>query len=143
MAAAALRTLTAYTPPLPSDIPRSIALPAATASLAYLNAKYGLTLDARTIYLLISYASHTAAREKADRVNAFYAFERWATDPQTRDRVFLVTPHDPAAQHPRPQREWTYAEAYGIVGKYARWLREVHGVQKGEIVAMDFTNREG
>ncbi|KAK1024396.1 long-chain fatty acid transporter fat1, partial [Friedmanniomyces endolithicus] len=78
-----------------------------------------------------------------DRVNGFYAFERWATDPQTRDRIFLTTPHDPAAQHPRPQREWTYAEAYEIVGKYARWLREVHGVQKGEIVAMDFTNREG
>ncbi|KAK0853025.1 long-chain fatty acid transporter fat1 [Friedmanniomyces endolithicus] len=135
MAAAALRTLT--------EIPRSIALPAATASLAYLNAKYGLTLDARTIYLLISYARHTAAREKADRVNAFYAFERWATDPQTRDRVFLATPHDPATPASRPQREWTYAEAYEIVGKYARWLREVHGVQKGEIVAMDFTNREG
>ncbi|KAK0315510.1 long-chain fatty acid transporter fat1 [Friedmanniomyces endolithicus] len=142
MAPAALRALTAHPNPAPPDIPRSIALPAATASLAYLNAKYGLLLDARTIYLLVSYARHTASQEKADRVNGFYAFERWATEPRTRDRVFLVSPYDPAAQHPRPQREWTYAEAYEIVGKYARWLREVHGVQKGEIVAMDFTNRE-
>ncbi|TKA69482.1 hypothetical protein B0A55_08949 [Friedmanniomyces simplex] len=159
MAASALRTLTGRVSRVPHhrrdhtnskqlthnpDIPRSLALPAATASLAYLNAKYGLSLDAWTIYLLLSYARHSAKQEKADRTNAFYVFERWATDPKTCTRTFLITPHDPAASSSssRPQTEWTYAEAYAVVLKYARWLKEEHGVQKNEIVAMDVTNRE-
>ncbi|KAK5745325.1 long-chain fatty acid transporter fat1 [Elasticomyces elasticus] len=134
MAPSALRALT--------DIPRTVALPAAAASLAYVNAKYGVSQDLWTISLLISYARHNAKQEKSDRVNAFYTFEKWATDPKTCNRTFLVTPRDPAAEKPRPQMEWTYGQSYEVVLKYARWLKEEHGVQKNEIVAMDFTNKE-
>ena len=53
--------------------------------------------------------------------------------------MFLAIPRGDA--HPQAQTEWTYAEAYDLVLKYAGWLSKVHGVQKGEIVAMDFTNK--
>ncbi|KAK3116686.1 long-chain fatty acid transporter fat1 [Teratosphaeriaceae sp. CCFEE 6253] len=124
-----------------TNIPTSLALPAATASIAYLNAKLGLSQDVWIVYLLTSYARHVAKQEKADRINTFYVFERWALDAVARQRTFLVVPNDPAAKKLQQQTEWTYAEAYETVLKYARWLKEVHGVQKNEIVAIDFTNR--
>ncbi|KAK4545430.1 hypothetical protein LTR36_002780 [Oleoguttula mirabilis] len=122
-----------------SDIPRAVALPAVAASLAYLNAKLGVANDVWTISSSISVGLQMSRLEKQDRVNAFYVFERHATDPKAWSRLFLVTPADPA--HPHQQTEWTYAEAYDTVLKYARWLQEVHGVQKNEIVAIDFTNK--
>jgi len=36
--------------------------------------------------------------------------------------------------------EWTYAEAYDLILRYAAWLENTHGAQKHEYIAMDFTN---
>lgn len=77
--------------------------------------------------------------EKADRINSFYELEKWALSPKTQDRAFLVVPKDPT--EPGQTTEWTYAQAYEIVLKYARWLKEELGVKKNEIVALDYTNR--
>ncbi|KAK5123283.1 hypothetical protein LTR85_002713 [Meristemomyces frigidus] len=121
------------------DIPRAVAVPAAAASLAYINAKFGVWHDVWTISSSVIYGIQMSKLEKQDRVNDFYAFERHATDSKSWSRNFLIVPTDPA--HPSKQTEWTYAEAYETVLKYARWLKEVHGVQKNEIVAIDFTNK--
>ncbi|KAK5136263.1 hypothetical protein LTR08_003870 [Meristemomyces frigidus] len=121
------------------DVPRTIAVPAAAASLAYLNAKLGLAHDLWGISVGLLLAARVSAVEKQDRVNLFYAFEGHALDPTTAKRAFLVVPADPATL--QPQTEWTYAEAYETVLRYASWLKEAHGVQKNEIVAIDFTNR--
>lgn len=76
--------------------------------------------------------------EKRDRINLFYLLEQWAEDPQTATRPFLITPADPSKGV--PQVETTYAQAYENVLKYAAWLKEEHGVGKGEMVAMDYMN---
>ena len=78
--------------------------------------------------------------EKRDRVNCFYNFEELATNPKHAGRNFLVIPKDDS--NPEQQTAWTYAEAYDIVLKYARYLKDVHGVKKNEIVAIDFTNKQ-
>ncbi|RMZ17911.1 hypothetical protein D0860_00132 [Hortaea werneckii] len=123
-----------------SEIPRSVAVPAATASAAYLNAKFGVVQDIQFIYRTIAYAVRMNRLEKQDRVNCFYYFEDTATNPKFANRHFLVVPRDDSMKAGQ-QTAWTYAEAYETVLKYARWLTDVHGVQKNEIVAMDFTNR--
>ena len=71
-------------------------------------------------------------------MNVFYVFEKWAKDAKVANKTFLLIPNDPE----KVQRtEWTYAEAYEIVLKYAAWLKDTHGVQKQELIAMDFTNK--
>lgn len=77
--------------------------------------------------------------EKKDRINVFYIFEKHAKDPVTSKRIFLLIPKDP--EKPNQRTEWTYAEAYEIVLKWAAWLKSKHGVQRLEIIAMDFTNK--
>ena len=77
--------------------------------------------------------------EKNDRVNVFYIFEEHAKDPETAERLFLLVPGDP--DDPKKQTQWTYAEAYETVLKWAAWLKERHNVQKNEMIAMDFTNK--
>lgn len=120
-------------------MPRTVALPAAAALAAYANAKYGITSDFWAIGNFISLNRGVQRLEKQDRINVFYALEKHATGAKTSGRIFLAIPPDPA--QPDSQTEWTYAEAYETVLKYARWLQEVHGVQKNEIVAMDITNK--
>lgn len=120
-------------------MPRSIAVPAVTASLAYINGKFGVTQDLWGITQGILYASRMSKLEKQDRVNCFYIFEQHARDSKASSRNFLVVPSDPS--NPDQQTEWTYAEAYETVLKYARWLKEVQHVQKNEIVAIAFTNK--
>ena len=77
-------------------------------------------------------------REKQDRINVFYVFEEHAQSVKTANRTFLLIPNDP--DHPKKQTQWTYAEAYETILKYAAWLKEKHNVQKNELIAMDFTN---
>lgn len=77
--------------------------------------------------------------EKQDKVNTFYKFEELAKDPKSANRLFLIIPKD--EDKPSGRTEWTYAEAYDTVLKYARWLKEVHGVQRHEVIAMDFKNK--
>lgn len=76
--------------------------------------------------------------EERDRMNTFYRFEELATDPKFANRPFLIVPQDDKS--PQAKTQWTYAEAYTQVLKYAAWLKEAHGVQKNEIIAMNFKN---
>ncbi|EMC94672.1 hypothetical protein BAUCODRAFT_132516 [Baudoinia panamericana UAMH 10762] len=122
-----------------ASIPVSIAVPAAAAGLAYLNARFGVASDLSTVPLLLSYRRLLERLAKQDRVNIFYRFEELAKDPKTAAKVFLVVPKEEANSRQRTQ--WTYAEAYETVLKYARWLKDEHGIQKNEIVAIDFTNQ--
>ncbi|EME50047.1 hypothetical protein DOTSEDRAFT_68786 [Dothistroma septosporum NZE10] len=122
-----------------AELPLSKTLPAATAALAYLNGKYSLTKDVWAITTALRFAAYHGRLEKQDRINQFYRLEEWATNPKSADRVFLAVPQDDA--NPKSRIEWTYAEAYDVVLKYARWLKEELGVKRGEIIAMDFKNK--
>ncbi|KAF2755213.1 putative long-chain fatty acid transporter [Pseudovirgaria hyperparasitica] len=107
-----------------------IALPLATASLAYLNGKYGLTADFHVLSALISSGIRMRLRLRRDRMSMFYDLEDRANNKKEADHPFLVF----------SGKTWTYKESYMCVLRYARWLKEDMGVKKDDIVALDFTN---
>lgn len=121
-------------------LPLSIALPAAGAAATYLNGKYGIADDARSIARLVRGSLATKCLEFRDRVNAFYMLEDLAKNSSSANRTFLLLPSDFAAELGQ-RSQWTYAEAYETVLKYAAWLKQEFGVQKNEIVAIDFKNK--
>ena len=114
-------------------------MPAAAASLAYVNGKYGITSDIWTVSSAVLYAVKLARLEKQDRLNTFYVLESFAKDPKSANRIFLLLPPDDS--QPQRRTQWTYAEAYETVLKYAAWLKDEFRIQKNELVAMDFTNK--
>nr|OQO25827.1 hypothetical protein B0A51_09497 [Rachicladosporium sp. CCFEE 5018] len=121
------------------SIPLAIAAPAAVSAAAYLNAKFGIGQDVKGLAKFTKFQKQLEALNTTDRANAFYAFEDAAKDPKSANRLFLVLPSDAAA--PGQQTQWTYAEAYETMLKYAGWLKDEFSVQPKEVVAMDFTNK--
>jgi acyl-CoA synthetase (AMP-forming)/AMP-acid ligase II len=71
-----------------------------------------------------------ALRERKDGVNVFYVLENWAQ--KAPERKFLIY----------NGQSWTYKEAYEKVLKYGTWLKTKYGVQKNEVVALDFMNSD-
>jgi acyl-CoA synthetase (AMP-forming)/AMP-acid ligase II len=120
-------------------VPLAVTLPAAAASLAYLNAKFLVAKDVWSISTMLGHQAALAKLEKQDRINNFYNFEELARNPKSAKRLFVVVPKD--ASQPYAKTEWTYAEGYKTVLKYARWLQDTHRIQKNEVVAMDFKNK--
>ena len=108
------------------------ALPAA-AAFSYLDAKYLLVNDYFLIYSVTASSISMHIKQRRGTLNAFYRLEERALDPNAavRDKPFLIY----------QGQEWSYKAAYEVVLKYATWLKERHGVQRKEIVAMDFTNK--
>ncbi|KAL2358784.1 putative long-chain fatty acid transporter [Cryomyces antarcticus] len=115
-----------------ATLPLSLALPAAAASLAYLNARLSLFYDYNLLGSFIAGSVVGNVAQRRDRVNLFYVLEGHALNPKTASNIFLIYQN----------RQWTYKEAYERVLQYATWLKRRHAVAKGEIVAMDFTNSE-
>ena len=113
-------------------VPLTIAVPAAVASLTYLNARLQFSHDYAILYGIIKSTIYASSLEKRDRVNLFYVLEDHAQSKSTADHPFIVY-HN---------RSWTYREVYEIVLKYATWLKTRYGVAPKEIVAMDFMNSD-
>lgn len=83
--------------------------------------------------MLSSFASATIRMiraERRDQINVFYELEALAQGPRA-DHPWIIF-HG---------QTWTYKQSYETVLKYGTWLSG-RGVQKGEIVAMDFVNSE-
>ena len=116
---------------LPS-VPLAYAIPASLAVLSYLDAKFHLRHDIRTLSAFFGSQISAALTEKRDTCNLFYVLEHWAQNAATRDRPFLV--YD--------GKTWTYCEAYDNALRYGTWLKTRHGVRSGEVVAMDFMNSD-
>jgi acyl-CoA synthetase (AMP-forming)/AMP-acid ligase II len=72
--------------------------------------------------------SHFA--ERGDRLNLFYVLEAHALDPKTANNQFIVY----------NGQTTTFHEAYIMVLRYGAWFKNVHGIKRKEIVAMDFMN---
>lgn len=68
--------------------------------------------------------------ERGDRLNIFYALETHALSPATADQEFIVYDN----------RSWTFRETYTMALRYGAWFKQVHGVRRKEIVAIDFMN---
>jgi acyl-CoA synthetase (AMP-forming)/AMP-acid ligase II len=72
----------------------------------------------------------TIVEERRDTLNLFYELETHARSSRA-DHVWIIF----------QGQSWTYAQAYDIVLRYATWFK-AKGVQKGDIVAMDFVNSD-
>jgi acyl-CoA synthetase (AMP-forming)/AMP-acid ligase II len=107
-----------------------LALPAAAAGLAYLNARHGFTYDYPLLSSFVVASVGRSRRERADRLNIFYELEAQAKSSNSSHPWIIYQ-----------GQTWTYAQAYNIVLRYGTWLKS-EGVEKGDIVAMDFVNSE-
>lgn len=130
-------------------IPLAIAAPAAAAaSLAYLSARTSFANDYALLKATITGGLYVKRCEKTDRVNLFYELEKHALDSKTCDHSFLAIPppipsdvKTPADLKGLRASELSYKQVYETVLKYAAWLKQEHGVTKGDMVAIDFTNK--
>lgn len=107
-----------------------MAVPAAVASLAYLNARLSFSYDLGLMSSLAKLAFNIRRAEWNDRVNLFYNLESHALAARTANLTFIVF----------EGRSWTFYEAYQTTLRYGAWLKREHGVKPREIVAMDFMN---
>ncbi|PGH13866.1 hypothetical protein AJ80_06135 [Polytolypa hystricis UAMH7299] len=111
-------------------IPLALAVPAAAASLAYLNARWSAFYDYSLLSALVRTHIRLRLAARRDRLSLFYKLEQHATTPSTSNHPFLVYEN----------QTWTFREVYDTSLRYGQYLKNEHGVKKGEIVAMDFMN---
>ncbi|OBT50608.1 hypothetical protein VE04_08245 [Pseudogymnoascus sp. 24MN13] len=112
--------------------PLSVAVPAAAAALAYLNAKGNVGYDYHMVSSFLSAVFRGKWRQFKGRLSLFYILEEAALNPKTANNVYLIF----------EGRQWTYKQFYGMALKYGTWLKEHHGGKAQAIVAMEFGNSE-
>lgn len=98
--------------------------------MAYLNARWRVSVDLELLSALTASRLAFARRERADRVNSFYILEEHASNPKVADKTFLIY----------QGRRWTYKETHTMVMRYAGFLHSHYSILPGEIIAMDFMN---
>lgn len=113
-----------------ADIPLKVSLPTAAAAAAYLNARWSLFYDVSLIKSLLKMSVKSRFAERGDRMNLFYILEERALSPATADQEFIV--YD--------GHSYTFNETYIMALRYGAWFKNVHGVRRKEIVAIDFMN---
>lgn len=106
---------------------------AATASLAYLNARLQFGYDMELLNALVRSYSQSRLAEYHDRTNLFYLLEAHAGASSTKDRPFIVF----------GGRSYTFSETYGLVLRYGNYFKHKLGVTAGEVVAVDMVNSDG
>ncbi|KAL1796886.1 hypothetical protein ACET3X_005426 [Alternaria dauci] len=108
-----------------------LALPAAAAGLAYLNGRHGFTYDWPLLSSFVGSVVTGALEERRDTLNLFYELEAHAKSSSRANHTWIIF----------QGKTWTYAQAYNVVLRYGNWLK-TKGVDKDEIVAMDFVNSD-
>lgn len=116
----------------PCPVPLPVAVPAIAAGAAYLNARSGFSYDARMASCILPTVLDLGWASYRGRLNLFYRLESLATSKSSADRPFLLF----------EDRRHTYAQAYDLVLRYGNWLRTRMGVEKDQIVALDFQNTD-
>lgn len=112
------------------DIPLKVGLPAVAAAAAYLNARWSVFYDVGLIKSLVKMSLRSRVAERHDRLNLFYVLEEHALSPATADQEFIVY----------NGRSWTFHQTYTMALRYGAWFKNVHGVRRKDIVAIDFMN---
>jgi acyl-CoA synthetase (AMP-forming)/AMP-acid ligase II len=114
-----------------TTVPLALAAPAALATLAYLDAKAGISYDYRVVGSVLYTQFLIALKQRRDRLNVFYKLEEHALGKRA-NYISLIF----------EGRQWTYKEVYQTTLKYGTWLKTRYNVKPKEIVAMDFINSE-
>ena len=105
---------------------------AAAAASAYLSARLSLPDDLLFYKISGSTLLNMLRAHRAGRTNLYYLLEERALSPATASDPFLIF----------EGRTHTYAETYARVLRWGEYLRSRHGVQPGEVVALDFMNSD-
>ncbi|KAI4859256.1 acetyl-CoA synthetase-like protein [Hypoxylon rubiginosum] len=113
-------------------IPLGVAVPAAAAGLAYLNAKTGFWYDKTLIRGSVLSVFRKIRRERNDRVNTFYVLEAAANNKSSRDRPCILF----------EDKSWTYVQVYEMALKYGNWLQKAFDIKPKDIVAVDLQNSD-
>ncbi|KAI0400121.1 fatty acid transporter protein [Xylaria palmicola] len=113
-------------------LPLALAVPAAAAGLAYLNAKTSFFYDVALIRGTARALYRDNRRESADRVSSFYRLEEIATGKSSADNVGIVF----------EDRSWTYAQMYEAALKYGNYLKSKFQLKPKDIVALDLMNSD-
>ncbi|PTB73938.1 acetyl-CoA synthetase-like protein [Trichoderma longibrachiatum ATCC 18648] len=113
-------------------VPLPILLPAAAASLAYLNAKSSFWYDLALVKSVVKASLRVRHGLNHDTINLFYALESAALSRRLANKPFLIF----------EGKTHTYAQTYDRVLRYGHWIRKRFGVKPQEIVAMDFENSD-
>ncbi|ORY87667.1 hypothetical protein BCR37DRAFT_4655 [Protomyces lactucae-debilis] len=95
---------------------------------AYLDAKYFISYDLHAIKALIRTRKNIAAREASDRFNMYYYLEE---NQQAKPKALFMIYQG---------NEWTNNQALELTHKWASYFMSL-GIQKGDIVALNFTNK--
>ncbi|KAJ2896467.1 AMP-binding enzyme [Zalerion maritima] len=111
--------------------PLALAVPAAAAGLAYLNARLSLWYDIMLVSSVVPQTLKSRYREMFDRSNQFYVLEALGTG-RNKDRPFILF----------EDKKYTYGEVYKLALRYGTWLRERRGVKPRDIVAINFMNSD-
>ncbi|RMZ80462.1 hypothetical protein DV737_g3039, partial [Chaetothyriales sp. CBS 132003] len=112
------------------EVPLAATVPLSVAGLAYLNARWRLPEDWRTLKAVFQSASHFKRRLKDDRVNSFYLIEDHSNNPAVANQPFLIF----------RGKTWTFQQTYDRCLRYAGWLHSTWKVQRGDMVAVDLLN---
>lgn len=115
-----------------SLVPLALAVPAAVAGVAYLDAKTSLSYDYHVVSNIAIGLTIGSWRERKGRVNLFYTLEEYAHDKKLANHTFIIF----------EGRHWTYRQVYETVLKYGTWLKQSLGIKPKDIVVMDFQNSE-
>lgn len=120
-------------PPLTSFVAEfaALAVPAALASLAYLNARWAINVDLHVLSALAPARIWANRRLRKDRLNLFYVLEEYAHKQAIKDKPCIIYGN----------KTWTFAQTHDLVLRYAGWLHHTHHVLPGEVVALDCMNR--
>ncbi|OAA73670.1 AMP-dependent synthetase/ligase [Cordyceps fumosorosea ARSEF 2679] len=113
-------------------VPLAVAVPAALAGAAYLNAKSGLWYDLKMQRVYLTTMFRLLRGLRRDRLSLFYTLEDWALSKTHAGRDVLRF----------EDRRYTYAQLYDHVLRHGTYLRARHGVKPGDIVALDFQNSD-
>lgn len=113
-------------------MPLALAVPAAAASLAYVNAKGSIFNDVPILNAMGTSLARVAYRQHTDRLNQFYVLEDNAKSALYANKPLVIF----------EGKRHTYAEIYNRVLRYASWLRDEQSVRPGEIVAMNLHNSD-
>ncbi|RMZ89088.1 hypothetical protein DV736_g3687, partial [Chaetothyriales sp. CBS 134916] len=112
------------------EVPLAVAVPLSVAGLAYLNARWRLPEDWRTLKAVVQATTRFNSRLKADRVNSFYLIEEHSNNPAVANQPFLIF----------QGKTWTFKQTYDQSLRYAGWLHSTLKVQGGDMVAVDLLN---
>lgn len=113
-------------------VPLPIVLPAAAASLAYLNAKSGFWYDYALIKAIVKASIRIRRGLRTDTINLFHVLESHAESARYANKAFLIF----------DGKTHSYAQTYDKVLRYGHWIKSRFGVKPKDVVAMDFENSD-